>query len=571
MRTLLLALVASFSCSLHAFTVNRLNGGTTVVYIDFSVPGAVIPLELARTYNSITAASEQRGWLGAFGWGWTAPFETTLTTTPERNVLLRDGANGNTVLFRAEKEDPKMMTQFLEQLKKAYFEKEKGKKLTKEELSRKELPARIVKQLKKEPDFRLEMATKYGIESSIPNGQMLISSEFGYQTIHSSNKQWIRQRDGMTQVFDEDGRLIKQIDKNGFYFDYAYSRTQKYQIEQISDANKSLSLKFKWQGERVVEITDNKGNRASYSYDSNGNLIQATDSNRQTYRYVYNNKKFPHILTRIDYVSESRPDAPVYREIQYNENALVVFHREKDGVETTYTYGKIARDPENNFWTKSVKTAAGVREEIYDEYLIKTRPDGTKYLHRQENRQTGMTTVTVYTPCCGKPLEVTRNGAITSYKYYPNGLLKERIGPNEEVRIEYDPRWKKVSQVFQNGVTSKYAYDSRGNLVRASNSRNETVSLKYDKAGRILEMAASSGKPISFKYGDQGKPILITQAGVGTIKIDYDSAGRVRNAETIGGTSNGKGDPKEVGRKVMLAFQTLLDIIRPAGIDSNLG
>lgn len=574
MRTILLVLATSLGFNAHAVSVNRLNGSAGIVYIDFSLPGAVLPLELARTYNSITAASEQKGWLGAFGWGWTSPFETTLTTTPDRNVLLRDGGNGNTILFRPEKEDPKVMSSFLEELKQVYFEAEKGRKLSHSELTKINLPERIVAQIKSDPDFRNEMAAKYGIKTEIPLGQVLISSEYGYQTVFQRNNQWIRQRDGVTQVFDTDGRLVRQIDKNGFYFDFTYSKNQKFQLEQIHDANRTMSLRFKWRGDRIVEVVDNKGNKSLYSYDSASNLVQATDSNRQTYRYSYENRKYPHLLTRIDYVSESQPGQPVRREIRYDDNALVILHKDKDGSETTYSYGKIARDPENNFWTKSVRVEGKTKEEIYDEYMIKARPDGTKFLYKQMNKSIAGITNTTYTACCGKPSEQTRNGVTTSYKYYSNGLLKERVGPKEDVKIDYDPRWKKVSRVSQNGVVSEYAYDDRGNLVRATNSRKEKVTLKYDKHGRILEMVDTAGKAVTFNYGDLGKPILIAQAGVGAIKIDYDKQGRIKNAQTVGDGRNrtpSKESSKDVVRKVMRSFQQLLDIIRPAGIGMNLG
>jgi YD repeat-containing protein len=574
LRSIIFILSAVLCLSSQALTVNRLNGSASVIYIDFNVPGPILPLELARTYNSITATSEQKGWLGAFGWGWTSPFETTLNTTPDRNVLLRDGGNGNTVLFRPENEDPKAMQSFIDEVKKAYFQRERRKELSSADLSKLTLPERIASKLKKDPEFRAEMASKYGITSEIPVGQVLVSSEFGYQTIFQKNNQWVRTRDGITQVFDKDGRLVKQIDKNGFYFTYSYSTNQKFQLEQISDATRSMSLRFKWKNDRVSEVVDNKGNKSLYTYDSANNLIQVSDSNRQTFRYFYDNKKFSHLLTKIDYVSESKLGKPVYREIRYDDNALVIFHHEKDGAETTFTYGKMSRDPENNFWTRSVRLQGTQKEETYDEFLIKARTDGTKYLHKQDNRMGGVTTATVFTPCCGKPLEITKNGATTVYKYYANGLLKEKTGPGEDVRIEYEPRWKKVTRVFQNGVVSDYAYDERGNLIRASNSKNEKVSLKYDRNGRILEMNDSSGKTVSFRYGDTGKPILISQAGIGSIRIAYDTMGRIKNAETVSEAKNrrpSKEDSREVVKRVMHGFQILLDVIRPAGIGMNLG
>jgi YD repeat-containing protein len=572
--SLRLALTLFISFNAHALTVNRLNGSASVIYLDFNVPGAVLPLELARTYNSITAASEQKGWLGAFGWGWTSPFETTLTVTPDRNVLLRDGANGNTVLFRPENEDPGVMASFIDEVKTEYFKKEKNRKLNAGELSKLTLPAKIENRLRKDPEFRSELASKFGIKSQIPIGQVLISSEFGYQTIFQKGDQWIRTRDGITQVFDNDGRLVKQVDKNGFFFTYAYSPSQKFQLEIISDANRTMSLRFKWRNDRIVEAFDNRGNRASYAYDTGNNLIQVTDSNRQIYKYQYSHKKFPHLLTKIDYASESSLDKPVFREIRYDDSALVTFHHEKDGAETTYTYGKLPRDPENNFWTRSVRVFGGAKEETYDEFLIMARADGTKYLHKQDNKTGAIATSTLFTPCCGKPAEITKNGATTIFKYYSNGLLKERVGPKEDIKIEYEPRWKKVTRVTQNGVRSEYSYDGRGNLIRATNSKNEKVGLKYDANGRILEMTDASGKVIAFKYGDIGKPIFISQAGVGAIRIAYDSQGRIKNAETVKEAKSrapSKEDSREVVRKVMLGFQLLLDVIRPAGMGMNLG
>ncbi|NDD03876.1 MAG: hypothetical protein EB078_03130, partial [Proteobacteria bacterium] len=86
---ILLVVISGLFSSSHAtaVTVNRVNGSMNVVYVDFSVPGYAVPLELLRSYNSITALNETSGWSGTFGWGWTSPLETTLTVTPEKSVI----------------------------------------------------------------------------------------------------------------------------------------------------------------------------------------------------------------------------------------------------------------------------------------------------------------------------------------------------------------------------------------------------------------------------------------------------------------------------------------------------
>lgn len=560
---------ALLATQLHALTVNRLNGGANIIYVDFSIPTSTVPLELVRTYNSLTALNESNGWPGSFGWGWSSPFETTLNTTPEKNVILRDGITANNVIFRSQKDDPKILDQFLADVKRAYYEQKRNRKLKKEELTRLELPAKMLSRLKKDIYFRAEMAARYNLPSQVPQGEILVSNEYGFQTIVFKNNQWFREKEGLTQVFDKEGRLTRQIDKNNFYFDFRYSSTQRSLLTEIVDQDRSVSLKFTWSGDRVTECADSRGFKAKFSYDSIGNLTSVTDSNNHVYLYKYDNKKFPHLMTKVEYVSESGSEKP-YREIRYDDNGVVSYHREKDGVETTYNYGRSPSDPENNFWTKSVRKSKGSSEEQYDEFLLKARADGTKYLFKQDSKVNGVLTSTYYTSCCGKPSQITKNNEVTHFKYDEYGLLREKTGPKDYVKLSYDSRFKKVNRVDQNGVISQYEYDKNGNLTKASNSRNEKVALKYDKLGRITDMTDPEGKQIVFKYGNQGKPILISQKGVGSIRISYNADGKITKTETVLNAQKGRkpsdAESQDVIRKVMRGFQHLLDILRPAGV-----
>jgi YD repeat-containing protein len=181
-----------------------------------------------------------------------------------------------------------------------------------------------------------------------------------------------------------------------------------------------------------------------------------------------------------------------------------------------------------------------------------------------------MSSSTLFSSCCGKPLQITKNGEVTTFKYTADGLLKEKVSPREAIQIEYEPRWNKISKVNQNGVVSTYEYDNRGNLTKAFNTKNEKVALSYDKYGRITELTDLAKKKISFKYGPLGKPILIADKNIGSVKISYDPDGRILKTDTELRTSNNRRpteeESKEVVRKILGGFQNLLDIIRPAGI-----
>lgn len=554
-------------------SINSLNGSMSVVYVDFSVPGYAVPLELVRSYNSITALNETSGWSGAFGWGWTSPLETTLSVTPEKAVILRDGGTGNNITFRANQTNEKALSDFHRAVKRAFFEQQKRRKLSESELSQLELPEKMQAQLKTDSQFRAEIAARYKITTA-PNSEILISSDYGYQTLQFKNNQWRREKDGISQFFDKEGRLIRQVDKNGFSFEYRYSESNKYQVSEIHDQDKVTTLKFTWKGDRIVTIQDNRGRKSSYQYDGVGNLSNVTDSNQQMYQFKYENKKYPHLLTQIDYVTESRNRSLISRAFKYDETGLVAYHKDKEGNEVLYSYGRNPSQPETNFWTKSIyKTAAG-QQEIYEEFLLKARNDGSKYLYKLDRKEAGATISTLYSSCCGKPLQINKNGVVTAFKYTEDGLLKEKTGPTEDIQIEYEPTWKKVSQVKQNTVLSKYEYDNRGNLVKASNSKNEKVALAYDKYGRITELSDFKRKKISFRYGSLGKPILITDPTIGSVKISYDTDGRILKTETdMKAYKNRRPtqeESREVIRRILTDFQNLLDIIRPAGIGTSM-
>ncbi|NBT58507.1 hypothetical protein EBT16_06960, partial [bacterium] len=396
--------------------INRVNGSLNISYVDFSVPGYAVPLELVRSYNSITALNETSGWSGIFGWGWTSPIETTLTVTPEKKVILRDGGTGNNVIFSPVQSDEKAIEVFGNRVKKAYFEQQKRRKLSESELTQLELPSSISSKLKTDKQFRSEMASRYSI-STDPGSEVLISSDYGYQTLQFSKNQWVREKDGIVQIFDKDGRLIRQVDKNGFYFEYLYSADSKYQVTEIHDQDKVTSLKLSWKGDRVVSATDNRGRKSVYQYDGLGNLTLVTDSNQQTYAFKYENKKFPHLLTQIDYISESKGRNLIVRAFRYDETGLISYHRNKEGLETLYSYGRNSNDPENNFWTKTIyKSAGGPQQETYEEFVLKARADGSKYLYKQDVKEGGASSTTLFSSCCGKPLQITKNGEVTNFK-----------------------------------------------------------------------------------------------------------------------------------------------------------
>ena len=184
-------------------------------------------------------------------------------------------------------------------------------------------------------------------------------------------------------------------------------------------------------------------------------------------------------------------------------------------------------------------------------------------------REGGRTTTTIFTPCCGKPLQISMGSSVTNFKYYDNGLLKEKIGPSEHLELDYDPRFKKVTKVKENNKSSYFVYDTRGNLVEASNSDSDKIVLKYDESGRIIQMTDNRNRVLTFKYNQSNRPVYVSEKGVGTIIVEYDENGKIIKTGTVTEAKAGRlpsATPQDIIQRVMQGFQRLLEVLRPASI-----
>jgi YD repeat-containing protein len=107
--------------------------------------------------------------------------------------------------------------------------------------------------------------------------------------------------------------------------------------------------------------------------------------------------------------------------------------------------------------------------------------------------------------------------------------------------------------------SSEFQYeDKAGQLVKARTSDGKGIALFYDAQGHIATMVDQDKRKITFKYSSNSKPSEITQDGVGSIQVSYDKAGNIKDVKSKGG--------RQIAISVAAAFQNLLEIIKPAGI-----
>ena len=90
--------------------------------------------------------------------------------------------------------------------------------------------------------------------------------------------------------------------------------------------------------------------------------------------------------------------------------------------------------------------------------------------------------------------------------------------------------------------------------------------LIYDSKGKISKMvdqeSASSRRVLAFKYNALGKPVEIEMEKVGKINVAYDNYGEIKKVESSAG--------HKMALQVTQAFQNLLTIVKPAGVNLNM-
>ncbi len=540
----LMALLVGFA---HA-GVNLKNGNFYISYTDIVVPGTGKSLEMTRTYNS---KSTEKGWF-AFGWG--NVFETKLVKSPDGCVVIHEhGAGGKTRFCPKNAVDPKKAAQKVVDVMR--------KKST--------LSAKAVKDLTNKlannAELRHAYARKFGVKSDIAVGSTLYSNERGIQQVKVLKTGFMRaSNDGKKEYFNKDGQLEKVVDKNNYTVEFTYKNKNLYSIKD--SFAKQIYLEWNTDG-RIVKMWSAKDKVATFKYKGD-DLVYSKDVAGNEYGYEYDSN---HNLTKVIYnPNRKKGEKEDSMKLEYEDKTYFISKiTDRNGDVTSYKYGSNPKDPKNHYWTEVTKNGFNNKPVTNKyEYEIKTRPDGSRYTYRIMTKINGIKTETIYSECCGLPLKIARGKVVTNFEYNDKGLLTKKTSTRGDyVEIAYDKVHNKISRVKNKSGVTTFKYDKKGNLKQAQNSQGKAVLLIYNSKGKIQKMVDKDIKTkkrrvLAFKYNSLGKPVEIDMKGVGKIQVAYDNYGEIKRVESKKG--------HKMALQVTQAFQNLLAIVKPAGVNLNM-
>ena len=523
--------------------VNIKNGNFYMSYADIRLPGNGHDLKLTRTYNS---KSVNKGW---FGVGWGTPFETRVVENSDGSATVVENGSGAKTRFSLPKANAAQVEKAVNRIIQAI--KKKGN-------MRDDYIRKMTAKLKNSAYDRDEYAKKFNIKTDLPAGSVLHSNVRGSQKLHKTKSGYKRvQESGKTDFFDKQGRLVKVEGKN-YFFNLNY---KKGRLSSIKDSE-GKQIFFSWYENGLIKsIWSGTGKKkATYSYDGR-KLVKSVDTAGNVYKYAYDGN---YNMTSIRYKDGTEMKIAYHPKTQFVKSIVG-----RNGQKTQYKYAANPKKPDYHYWTTVTKSVSGSKSKPRVnryEYEIKARKDGSQYTHKIITDIDGARTETTYSKCCSLPTIIKRGKEVTQFKYNRKGLLTEKTSSNGEfVRIQYDPKFNKISRVENNKGWTSFKYNEKGALSVAKNSKGEAFVLIYELKGKIAKVIytdkSKKKETLGFKYNTLGKPVEIAMKGVGKMKVIYNNVGKVKRVKSDKGV--------QVANRVTRTFLSLLAVVKPAGVNLN--
>jgi YD repeat-containing protein len=546
--------------------VNLKNGNFYISYSDVVSVSRGKTMASLRTYNS---KSTGVGW---FGFGWGSLFEVRLEESSDGSVVIHENGTAGKTRFTPKSPITAQSTkQVAKRIIAAIQAKAKMSPKAAEDLE---------KVLVNNSDLRHKMGVNNGVFQKIKPGTVLYSTRNGKEELHVVKKGYKRVlASGGVQLFDTKGRLFRTKMKNGYGAKLKYNKAGN--VTKIADTVGN-QLFLEWYPSGRVKSVSTKGKMiAKFKYDGL-NLVESIDMNKVKFTYKYDGH---HNLIAITDHSVKDKKAATYK-VEYEPKTFFTKKvTKRDGSATHYRYGNDKANKELHYWTTVIKQGLdGTPFANKYEYRHQKRADGSQWLEYtkfvtganydfdDEKMSGGLTRETWMTECCGLPLKITQGDRVTRFKYDGKGRMTRKeqiIGKRTSVtQLKYHASFDKITEVRNdNKEWTKFEYNKKGELKKALNHSGQAVLLLYNREGKITKMVDQNQKSkkrkiFAFKYNAQGKPVEIRMDKVGLIKLAYDNAGQVKKVDSNKGPT--------LAYQVTEAFQNLLAIVRPAGVNLNI-
>ena len=303
---------------------------------------------------------------------------------------------------------------------------------------------------------------------------------------------------------------------------------------------------------RIIAITDPMDAATAYNYDANGNLLSVTDALGHATKYTYDKDgnltsetdalghKVQYAYTPEGWLSSVTKADGAVMTFEYDKTGALTRQNVGDGQSVTSSYNEIGKLTEvsseagtiryqynEQGFLISVENVNGdVVSYTYDAYGNKTSmtyPDGrtVSYTYDAMNRMAGV---------------VGLDGETTSYVYDAAGRRIQTVSGNMTTRYAYDSVGNLTEQATSGAsdIAFRYSYDRNGYITGEKRTENGTEtenSYAYNALGELTSFLQSTGYGESYAYDKAGnmleKAITGTDGQNVTLKMAYNAANQL--------------------------------------------
>ena len=379
----------------------------------------------------------------------------------------------------------------------------------------------------------------------------------------------VRFKDGTLWQFSPEGRITQLTAKQGtnlsitqYEYDGAYLR------RILHSGGTIVQLQYNAQG-RIARAETNYGEWCQYFYDPTGDyLIQVISSSGLQHQYTYHPEDgslISNAITQIrgertvtfDYDSMGRI---VYREVlgscdwvQFSYPNFATYEiTTSSGTERTTLFA-------DGTYLKSIDSGFSVRSRRNGNQLVLTFSDGSVTTYNLDaqgipvsvRQPNGATVYTIHNPDTNL-LErfVNPNGIEYRFQHTPNSLSisfpdstvlrvetfdngrreEQTLRSGQRIEIRRDEA-NRITQVRTTERTITYTYDSRGNMIEATDSVTGTVQMVYDERNRLQRIQYPHGAWIEYDYDARGNRSRMRFHTGDERRYFYDILGRLSRVE----------------------------------------
>jgi len=459
-------------------------GNFQLSFTDLSIPVSGIPIQVTRTYDTLTANTTDD-----FGYGWRLEFRdtdlrTSLAPTGSEEFGLytpfKEGTRVYITTPGGKREgftfQPQLAPGWLGRFSRIYrpmFVPDPGVTST--------LTVQNIDLVKSGNEFyTFSGRLPYNPSDTGLGGQYTLTSKDGLRY----------------QISAEDGDLLRVTDRNNNSLTFTDSSI-------TSSTGQKITFERDVQG-RITAVIDPEGNRITYEYDALGDLVAVRDREGNVTRFDYNDAR-PHYLDEII--------DPLGRQgirSEYDEAGRLKRMIDADGNPVELIY-----DLDNDI--------------------------------QQVRDQLGNVTTYVYDERGNVLTEIDALGGVTTRTYdSDNNLLTETDPLGNVTRFTYDSSDNVLTETDPLGNVTRYTYDNFGNILTTTDPTGQTISNTYDARGNLTQISGQASGPLTFSYDASGNLASIRDSS-GTTTFEYDARGNItRQTNALGHvttyTYNANGD-----------------------------